>query len=161
VDVIWTPWRMEFIMGEKPSECIFCAKPGESRDRENYILYRGQHAFIILNAYPYNNGHLLIIPYAHVSSLEDLDPATSAEVMALVQQSIRALRKLMNPDGFNVGVNIGRAAGAGIAEHVHVHVVPRWAGDTNFMPVVGSVRLIPELLEATYDKLIAAGIADI
>lgn len=160
MDVLWTPWRMGFIMGEKPKECIFCLKPAETRDRENFILYRGRRAFIILNAYPYNNGHLLIVPYDHVASLEDLDAETSAELMALVQRGIRALRALMSPNGFNVGANIGQSAGAGIADHVHIHVVPRWTGDTNFMPVVGSVRMIPELLETTYDKLLAAGIAD-
>jgi ATP adenylyltransferase len=151
---------MGFIMGEKPKECIFCLKPAETRDRENFILYRGRRAFIILNAYPYNNGHLLIVPYDHVASLEDLDAETSAELMALVQRGIRALRALMSPNGFNVGANIGQSAGAGIADHGHIHVVPRWTGDTNFMPVVGSVRMIPELLETTYDKLLAAGIAD-
>jgi ATP adenylyltransferase len=160
MDVMWTPWRMGFIMGEKPKDCIFCVKPAESRDRDNFILYRGRRAFIMLNAYPYNNGHLLVIPYDHVASLEDLDAETSAELMALVQRGIRALRVHLAPNGFNVGVNIGQSAGAGIADHVHVHVVPRWVGDTNFMPIVGSVRMVPELLETTYDRLIAAGIAD-
>ena len=147
-------------MSSKPAECIFCAKPVEQRDAENFILYRGQHGFIILNAYPYNNGHLLVVPYAHVPTLEQLDDATSAELLLLARRSLAALRRAMSPEGYNVGVNIGRAAGAGIADHVHMHVVPRWGGDTNFMPVVGSVRLIPELLETTYRNLIAAGIAD-
>ncbi len=160
MEVLWTPWRMEFIMGEKPAECIFCAKPAERRDRENYIVYRGERAYIILNAYPYNNGHLLVVPYAHVPSLEELDSAAAAEVMALAQRGIRALRRAMSPGGFNVGANIGQVAGAGIADHVHLHVVPRWSGDTNYMTIVGQVRMIPELLETTYDKLLAAGIAD-
>ena len=147
-------------MSEKPRECIFCVKPAESRDRENFILYRGRRAFIMLNAFPYNNGHLLVVPYAHVPALDDLDEETAGELMVLVQRGIRALRKLMAPNGFNVGANIGQSAGAGIADHVHVHVVPRWTGDTNFMPVVGSVRMVPELLETTYDRLMAAGIAD-
>ena len=159
MDILWTPWRMEFIMGDRPSECIFCDKPRESRDRENYILYRGRHGYIILNAFPYNNGHLLVIPYAHENTLEALDAETAAELMALTQRGIAALRRSMSPDGLNVGVNIGKAAGAGIADHVHIHIVPRWNGDTNFMPVVGSVRIVPELLKTTYDKLIAAGIA--
>ena len=146
-------------MGSKPAECIFCTKPQEQRDRENFILRRGHHGFIMLNAYPYNNGHLLIVPYAHVPTLEQLDEATAAELMLLTQRGISALRRAMSPEGFNVGANVGKAAGAGIADHVHIHIVPRWTGDTNFMPVVGSVRLIPELLECTYDKLIAAGIA--
>lgn len=157
--VMWTPWRMDFILSGKPVECIFCSKPREQRDRENYILYRGHHGFVMLNAYPYNNGHLLVTPYAHVPTLEQLDDATSAELMLLTRRGIGALRRAMTPEGFNVGVNIGKAAGAGITDHVHVHVVPRWTGDTNFMPVVGDVRLVPELLETTYDKLIAAGIA--
>ncbi len=147
-------------MGAKPTECIFCTMPREQRDRENYILYRGHHGYVMLNAYPYNNGHLLVIPYAHTPTLEQLDEATAAELMALAQRGLGALRRAMSPEGFNVGVNIGKAAGAGIADHVHIHVVPRWSGDTNFMPVVGGVRMIPELLETTYDKLIAAGIAE-
>ncbi len=150
---------MEFILSEKPTECIFCTKPGEQRDRENYILYRGRRGLIMLNAYPYNNGHLLVMPYVHVPSLEQLDDETAAELMLLTRRGMAALRRAMSPEGFNVGVNVGKAAGAGIADHVHIHVVPRWAGDTNFMPVVGSVRLVPELLETTYDNLIAAGIA--
>jgi ATP adenylyltransferase len=160
MDIIWTPWRMEFIMAAKPTECIFCRKPQESLDRENYILRRGRHGFIMLNAFPYNNGHLLVIPYAHASTLEALDAETAAELMELTQRGIAALRRSMSPDGLNVGINIGKAAGAGIADHIHIHIVPRWAGDTNFMPIVGSVRLVPELLETTYDKLLAAGIAD-
>jgi ATP adenylyltransferase len=151
---------MGFIMSEKFKDCIFCVKPGEPRDRENYILYRGQRGFIMMNAFPYNNGHLLVLPYAHVASLDELDGETAGELMLLVQRGMRALRRAMSPHGFNVGVNVGQAAGAGIADHVHIHIVPRWNGDTNFMPVVGSVRMIPELLETTYDKLIEAGIAD-
>ena len=150
---------MAFIKGPKEPGCIFCTKPQERRDRENYILYRGAHAFIILNAYPYNNGHLMVVPYAHVPTLEQLGDDASAEVMSLVRRSLGALRRASAPAGFNVGANIGQAAGAGIADHVHVHVVPRWAGDTNFMPVIAEVRLVPETLESTYDSLIAAGIA--
>ncbi|MBI2939082.1 MAG: HIT domain-containing protein [Chloroflexi bacterium] len=157
---LWTPWRMEFIVSKKDGECIFCAKPREARDRENYILARGVHAYIILNAYPYNNGHLMAVPYAHVPTLEQLDPATAAELMALTQRSLVALRRALSPDGFNVGMNIGRAAGAGIADHVHLHVVPRWSGDTNFMPVIADTRLLPELLAATRERLMQAGIAE-
>lgn len=147
-------------MGPKPSDCIFCAKPTEQRDRENYILFRGRHGFIMLNAYPYSNGHLLVLPYDHRSTLEDLDEATAAELMLLTRRGIAALRRSMAPEGLNVGLNIGKAAGAGIADHVHMHIVPRWTGDTNFMPVLGGPRLVPELLETTYDRLLAAGIAD-
>ncbi|MGH2457879.1 MAG: HIT family protein [Chloroflexota bacterium] len=157
---IWTPWRMAFIQGEKPAGCIFCAKPAESRDRENYILYRGRHNFIILNAFPYTSGHLMIVPYRHVSTLEDLESEVTTELMDLSKRALAALRQAGRPQAFNVGMNIGTAAGAGIADHVHLHVVPRWAGDSNFMPVVGNARLLPEALDATYEKLIAAGIGD-
>lgn len=157
---LWTPWRMKFILSDKSRECIFCQKSAEDRDRENCILYRGQHAFIMLNAYPYNNGHLLIAPYAHEPSTENLDEATLAEMMLLVNRGLAALRKAMAPHGFNVGINLGKVAGAGIADHVHIHAVPRWQGDNNFMPVLGDTRLIPECLEDTYKRLIDAGIAD-
>lgn len=158
--LMWTPWRMKFILSEKKAgECIFCEEPEDSRDRENYILYRGRWCYIILNAYPYNNGHLLIVPYSHTCELELLAPEVVAEMMSLVQRSVAALKKAMNPDGFNIGMNLGRAAGAGIADHLHMHVVPRWVGDTNFMPVISDTRMIPELLTETYDRLLAAGIA--
>jgi ATP adenylyltransferase len=158
--VMWTPWRMEFILSNKTEGCIFCAKPAEHRDRENYILYRGSRAFIMLNAYPYSNGHLLIAPFEHSPSLELLPDETTAEMMQLARRGIAALRIAFKPDGLNLGANIGAMAGAGIAEHVHLHVVPRWAGDTNFMPVVGNVRLVPETLETSFDRLIDAGIAE-
>lgn len=151
---------MAFIQGEKPKECIFCAKAAEQRDRENYVLYRGKHSFILLNAYPYTAGHLMIAPYAHRVSLEDLSDEATAEMMALSKRALRALRRAERAESFNVGMNVGAPAGAGIADHVHLHVVPRWQGDSNFMPVLGDVRLIPETLDATYDKLIQAGIAE-
>ncbi|HUE75505.1 MAG TPA: HIT domain-containing protein [Chloroflexota bacterium] len=146
-------------MGSKPPGCIFCEKPHEDRDRENYILARGIESFVLLNAYPYGNGHLMVVPYAHLATLEDLPTSTLTELMELTRTSIASLRRVMAPDGFNVGMNIGHAAGAGIADHVHLHVVPRWNGDTNFMPVLAETRLIPEMLTSTYDKLIDAGIA--
>ncbi len=149
---------MKFILAKKTADCIFCEKPRQDRDRENYILHRGQHCFIILNAFPYTNGHLMVVPYAHVGDVLELAEEALTEMMQLVQQSVAALRKAMRPDGFNIGINLGHCAGAGIADHVHMHVVPRWAGDTNFMPVLGETRLIPELLSQTYDRLLAAGI---
>ena len=155
---LWTPWRMAFIQGEKPPECIFCSKPNERNDRENFILYRGRHNFIILNAYPYTSGHLMIVPYNHVATIEELESEVTSEMMDLAKRAIAALRKAERPEALNVGMNIGKAAGAGIADHVHLHVVPRWSGDNNFMPVVGDARLLPETLATTYDKLIAAGI---
>jgi ATP adenylyltransferase len=122
----------------------------------NLILYRGHKAFIILNRYPYNNGHLMVVPYEHASSLEQMDVPTLTELMLLVNRALAALRQTMSPDGFNVGVNLGRAAGAGLDQHVHIHVVPRWFGDTNFMPVLGESRVIPQLLQETYAQLMPA-----
>jgi len=159
---MWTPWRMEYILSDKAEEragCIFCLKPREARDRDNLILYRGKHNYIILNLYPYNNGHLMVVPYKHSSNVDELDEPTLAEMMVLVQRSVAALQRAMSPDGFNIGLNIGRPAGAGVDYHVHMHVVPRWVGDSNFMPVIGETRLIPEDLATTYDHLIQAGIA--
>lgn len=154
---IWSPWRMRYV-GSGPRKgggCIFCDKataPVE-QDRANYVLHRGEHGLVILNLYPYNNGHFMVAPYAHVPSLEQLDAATLAGLMLLVNQGIGALRQAMHADGFNIGVNLGAAAGAGITDHVHIHVVPRWVGDTNFMPVFSETKVIPELLDGTYDKL--------
>ncbi|MCL5959446.1 MAG: HIT domain-containing protein [Chloroflexi bacterium] len=157
---LWTPWRMKLILGPKLEGCLFCEKAREDNDKENLILYRGSTCFIMLNAYPYNNGHLMVVPYAHVGNVDQLDTPVLTDLMLLVKRSVIVLQRAMNPDGFNMGVNIGKVAGAGIEGHVHFHVVPRWLGDTNFMPVLGETRLIPEPLDVTYDKLIAAGIAD-
>ncbi len=147
---------MKYILGSKPQGCILCQMIQETEDRRNLIVYRGERGFIGLNLYPYSNGHLMISPYQHVSSLELLDEASQAELMRLVSLGIRLLRETMRPGGFNVGVNIGKAAGAGIDEHVHVHVVPRWEGDTNFMGTIGETRVLPEVLETTLDQLVAA-----
>ena len=150
---IWSPWRMEYIQGEKPEGCIFCDKPQEQGDLENLILYRGTHCYVMLNRYPYNNGHLMVIPYQHVDTPRHLPPEALAEMMALVNTSLEVLEETMHPDGYNVGMNLGASAGAGIKDHVHMHVVPRWAGDTSFMPVIGETRVIVESLRACYDKL--------
>jgi ATP adenylyltransferase len=153
---LWSPWRMKYILSEKTSGCIFCEKIASEEDRENYVLYRGERACIMLNLYPYNNGHLMVIPYQHESSLEGLDEPVLSELMNLVNKCLRALRRTMKPHGFNIGLNIGKVAGAGVREHVHIHVVPRWEGDTSFMPVLARTKVIPELLEETYDKLSSA-----
>ncbi len=153
---LWSPWRMQYLTEERPPGCIFCLAGGQEADVENLVLLRGERAFVMLNRYPYNAGHLMVIPYEHVPSLEDLPPETLTEMMLLVNRCLAALRRAMSPDAFNVGANLGRAAGAGIAEHVHLHVVPRWEGDTNFMPVLGDVRVVPALLEETYRQLRAA-----
>lgn len=157
---LWTPWRMPFIIGPKPAQCIFCAKARERDDRTNFVLQRGQHCFVLLNAYPYAAGHLMIAPYQHTGTVEELPCQATTEMMEFVKRSLGILRRSHRAESFNVGVNIGAPAGAGIADHVHMHVVPRWTGDSNFMPVLGDVRLIPEVLHDTYEKLLAAGFAD-
>ncbi|MEM2905146.1 MAG: HIT domain-containing protein, partial [Candidatus Bathyarchaeia archaeon] len=150
--VLWAPWRMEYI-GSEPKGCIFCSMPQVDRDEENLILERGRLSFVAMNRFPYNNGHLMVAPYAHVPSLEDLSEEAVIEVMRLVKKSLSCLRATLHPQGFNVGVNIGRAAGAGFDQHVHVHVVPRWTGDINFMPVLADTKVLPEALNVTYRKL--------
>jgi ATP adenylyltransferase len=147
---------MRYLTGSKAQGCILCEKLREGNDRENLVVHRGERAFICLNLYPYSNGHLMVSPYEHVSSVEMLDDATQLDLMRQVTVGMRLLRHVMNPSGFNVGINIGRSAGAGVDDHVHIHVVPRWDGDTNFMPVIGETRVLPELLETTRDKLAAA-----
>jgi ATP adenylyltransferase len=150
---LWAPWRMDYILGEKRDGCVFCEAVKEQRDTENQILHRGAHCFVILNRYPYNNGHLMVAPYAHVDTPTALPPAALAEMMALVNVCLDVLQKAMRPDGFNVGMNLGKSAGAGIKDHIHMHIVPRWTGDTNFMPVFGDTRVIVESLEHCYAHL--------
>ena len=153
--ILWAPWRMAYIKSsDRKTGCIFCEKPKEDRDRENLILYRGKKCFIILNRYPYTNGHLMIAPYRHVGEIEELREEELLECMKLLQESVKALKKVYNPDGFNIGLNIGKIAGAGVEGHIHFHIVPRWSGDTNFMQVFSETRVMPELLQETYDKLI-------
>ncbi len=153
---LWAPWRMKYLRSDHSEGCIFCQKAAEDRDRENYILFRGRRCYILLNLYPYSNGHLMVAPYEHLPSLEDLAEETLAEMMCLVSKALTLLRRAVNPAGFNVGANIGKAAGAGFDDHVHIHIVPRWHGDTNFMPVLADTRVIPEFLDDTYDLLLAA-----
>ena len=139
--------------GSGPPECFLCENPSLGKDNEVYILHRARLAYVILNLYPYNTGHLLIAPYEHVGELEELPPETSQEMWALTQQGVRILKAEYGPDGFNVGINIGRLAGAGVPGHIHIHVVPRWGGDTNFLAVVGETKLLPEDLDQTYARL--------
>jgi ATP adenylyltransferase len=149
---------MEFIKGPKPSGCFFCeaAAADPSRDAELLVLVRTELALAMLNRYPYNNGHLMVAPLAHLANLEDLPPATANAVTALTQRALRVLRGALQPDGFNLGINAGKVAGAGVADHVHQHVVPRWAGDTNFMPVVAETKILNEHLTTSYHELRAA-----
>jgi ATP adenylyltransferase len=154
LNYIWSPWRMEYIQNEKNTEeCVFCHEIGQEDGPQNLIVYRGQLAFVILNRYPYTSGHLMVVPYVHLPSLEMLDSQTRAEIMELTAKAIRVLRYEYSPQGFNLGVNIGEAAGAGIIDHVHLHVVPRWNGDTNFMSSLGGTRVIPEMLEDSYTRI--------
>jgi len=146
---------MKYIVGEKPIGCFFCDSVAENDDRGNLILHRGSRCFIIMNRYPYNNGHVMVAPMRHVANLEELDRDESLEMMTLLQTSIVTLRNLLNPEGFNVGINMGEIAGAGVADHIHMHVVPRWGGDTNFMPVLSETKVINEELEETYDTLLS------
>jgi ATP adenylyltransferase len=153
---LWAPWRLDYITQEKPRGCIFCDKPLLGDDRGAYIVDRGTHAYVMLNAFPYNNGHLMVVPYAHLAALEDLPSETLHEMMDLTQRCSRALKLVFAPDGLNAGFNLGAAAGAGIKDHLHLHVVPRWLGDTNFMPVIADVRVIPQSLDRAYELLVGA-----
>ena len=153
---LWAPWRMKYIEGingKNDGECIFCEKPKEDNDKKNFIIYRGKKCFVILNIFPYNNGHLLVVPYEHTSEIKDLDSETMLELMKTTNIVIETIKKTMRPDGFNIGMNLGRTAGAGIQEHLHMHIVPRWNGDTNYMPVIGCTKVISESLEDAYEKL--------
>ena len=153
MEYIWAPWRMQYIQGEKPGVCILCEKPGEDNDTGNYILYRGEKNFIILNSYPYNPGHLMVAPYRHTASLEELTEEERNEHFAIVSRCVRVLKQEFNPGGFNIGLNLGKIAGAGIEDHTHTHIIPRWQGDTNFVTIVSDVRVVPEALADTYQKL--------
>lgn len=149
---LWAPWRMKYIketVGEGGKECVLCQKPKETEDEKNLVVFRGKHNYIMLNAYPYNSGHLMIVPYEHTAKLEELPPEVRAEHIELIAKAMTALREAYNPDGFNMGMNVGRVAGAGIDKHIHTHVVPRWSGDCNFMPVVGDTKVVNEALNET------------
>lgn len=150
---IWAPWRLDYILGPKDGECVFCVKPRENDDKKNLILHRGKYNFVILNLYPYNNGHLMIVPYRHAGEIQGIGADDANEMMLLTRRCVSTLKEKLRPHGFNVGMNIGAAAGAGIDEHIHMHVVPRWNGDNNFMPVVGETRVMPQHIQSTYEAL--------
>ncbi len=147
---LWAPWRLEYIQASPQEGCIFCSMPRQEKDEENLILWRGAVAFVMLNRFPYSSGHAMAVPYRHTAGLEALGPEEILGLWEAVARTLRALRRTFQPDGFNVGINLGRAAGAGIEDHVHIHVVPRWFGDTNFMPVLAEVKVIPQHLRETY-----------
>jgi len=152
-DKLWAPWRIEYITNSKPEGCFLCQYPEDTNDQEHLILFRGKAAFVIMNYYPYNNGHLMVAPYRHTSELEELDDATRLELFQLVDKSIRILRDTIKAEGFNVGLNLGAVAGAGLKDHLHIHIVPRWTGDTNFMPIIGHTKVLSEGLTETWQKL--------
>ncbi len=153
MDRLWAPWRIEYVRMEKIEECIFCKFPKERKDEENLILHRGKYAFIIMNNYPYNPGHVMVAPYRHVACLEELSSEEILEMHALSSLAIKAIKKAMKPQGFNIGINIGRVAGAGIEGHIHIHIVPRWNGDTNFMPVIADTKVIVQGIRENYREL--------
>ena len=161
---LWAPWRMEYILDEhKGKSCLFCdfsklekKKVNKARDRENLILYRSRECFVILNRYPYNSGHLMVIPYFHTPTFDGLSDDTLFDLIKTVDGSVKILREVLNPDGFNMGLNFGKVAGAGMESHMHIHVVPRWTGDTDSMPIIAETRVMPEHLKKTYSKLYKA-----
>ncbi len=153
---LWAPWRYRYIEDLyklNENRCIFCIDRNEEPSEENLILYKSKHSFLIMNYFPYNCGHLMVAPYKHVSSLEQLSSEELSDTMSLIAFSLKLLKKTLKPEGFNVGMNIGKAAGAGVEGHVHVHVVPRWVGDTNFMPLIGGTKVIPQLVTETYRRI--------
>lgn len=153
---LWAPWRAKYIFGPKEKGCLLCRVCREDKDEDNYVLWRGELGYVMLNLYPYNAGHLMIVPYRHEAYLENLNGKESLELMQLAQRSIRALKDSMQPQGYNLGINLGRIAGAGIDDHVHLHILPRWRGDTNYMPALASTKVISQALEETYGTLKAA-----
>ncbi|RME97096.1 MAG: HIT domain-containing protein [Chloroflexi bacterium] len=155
---LYTPWRMKYIISnEQKKGCVFCDKLQQdaSHDRENLVVYRAEETFVLMNLFPYNVGHLMILPRRHCAHLTDMPRETQFEMMLLTTYFTEILAAILNPEGFNVGINVGKAAGAGIDSHLHLHIVPRWEGDSNFMPVLGQTRVLPEELEITYDKILA------
>jgi ATP adenylyltransferase len=154
MDYLWSPWRYTYVSSASGQDsCLFCRVASESDDAGNYVVLRAQRSFILLNRYPYTTGHLMIAPYAHVATLEEAEAATLEEIMRLAQRAEKALRAVYHPSGLNLGFNLGESAGAGVAGHIHMHALPRWAGDTSFITTIGETRVLPEALEITYEKL--------
>jgi ATP adenylyltransferase len=151
---IWAPWRLKYVKDANASdECIFCTKPESGDDRQALIAHRGESCFVILNLFPYTNGHLMVSPFAHIGRFQDIPPEVTAEMNALAQRSMGILEDVYGPEGFNLGINQGRIAGAGVEGHIHLHVVPRWAGDNNYMPVIADTKVMPQSLEESYDAI--------
>ena len=151
---IWAPWRLEYVKdASKDDQCVLCAALNAGDDQASLIVHRGEHCFVILNKYPYTNGHLMVAPYEHIGAIQEIPAETTAEMMALAQTGIRRLEDVYSPHGYNVGFNQGRVAGAGVEHHIHMHVVPRWGGDTNFMPVIADTKVMPQSIEQSYEAL--------
>ena len=156
MDRLWSPWRYQYVSRTVPdSVCVFCEKPAEQKDRENHILYRGEHSFVLLNLFPYTSGHLMIAPYRHVARMGEAGDQALIEMIRLAVDAERALTEVYRPHGLNIGMNLGECAGAGIAGHIHIHVLPRWMGDANFMTTVGETRVLPEDLDTTYERILS------
>jgi len=150
---LWAPWRMSYIKNTDRMQGCFLCDAISMRDEESYIVYRSEKVFVILNSYPYNTGHIMVAPYRHIGDIESLDDSEALDLVKVVKKSIAALREAYSPQGYNIGVNLGRVAGAGVEGHLHVHIVPRWGGDTNFMPITGGAKVLPEDLPTTWKKL--------
>ena len=155
MDRLWAPWRVKYVIQKRPLKCIFCQKPSEQDDKKNFIIKRGKNVFSVLNIFPYNTGHLMVAPYRHVKDLRRLNGQEMQELMDSVKESLTLLDKKLKPEGYNIGLNLGRVAGAGFDGHLHIHIVPRWAGDTNFMPVINNTKVISQSLEELYKILTA------
>jgi len=154
MDYLWTPWRYQYIVSLKnPSRCVFCIETSGEYDEREFVVFRGKSSFVILNIFPYTTGHLLVAPYTHTADFQKCSPEESSEMLELAKRCQFALQQTYHPDGFNLGMNLGRCAGAGVEHHLHMHVVPRWIGDSNFMTIVGETRVLPESLETTFSKL--------
>jgi ATP adenylyltransferase len=155
MDRLWAPWRMGYIVNNSKdhTSCFLCEARKQNDDRKNYVLYRGRHSYVIMNLYPYNNGHLLVVPYEHIPDMTALSIDALTDLMRCTQDSLNALKQDMNPEGFNVGINIGKVAGAGLPGHMHIQIVPRWTGDTSYLTVFDETRVMPELLDGTYERL--------
>jgi ATP adenylyltransferase len=153
--ILWSPWREKFIRCARTNKknCIFCAKKKSKNDKESLIVYRGKKCFVVLNLYPYNNGHLMVVPYKHKKDFNELDNEEFMELFLLVKKMVNVLKKTHNPDGFNIGINLGRSAGAGVEKHLHIHIVPRWFGDNNFMPIIAKTKVISESLQKTFNLI--------
>ena len=150
---MWAPWRIGYVAGERPDGCVFCAKIHSDQDVDNQVLHRGEHCAILLNTYPYNSGHLMVVPHMHTGDLADLSPEAGRELWELTELAARAVRRALHAQGINIGMNLGDAAGAGICDHIHMHIVPRWSGDTNYMTTVAQTRVVPQSLEDSYSQL--------